>query len=1276
MSHRLRLYFGSGRSNTAPEMAELEGPSQAQDGNDVAMTFHMQQPLRPQRWSSPESSTFSWCPESDLSMSAFSVPWQRPEREIYFGPRPVSESPLAGHGGPGDSSLKRSSSMFIPQLTSAEPRPTKSSSMQISLQRSSGAGPVGAEEPPPCPPPSYTPGPAPAYTEPDRNYHYALPPPPPPPHYSRDASSTVSSPPHYSREASSTVSSPPHYSREASGSSSSAMPHNRNQQPTEPAQPKRRVFCVTHQDGSNSSGQVSSAMSNGNGGSPGISIGGFHISRNSSDGSEVQQFRIGYGSGSQGAGPCCWSVQQQNSDPGQPGTTQRLVFQLGQQDQARQANNMNLVATSKATDLGFTGSKGGRVVRYPKIRLERSSSHQRLPRGNHQTFGDVGDPQGIEGNPSEMDGQSMDIEDGCTFNIRREPRKRQPHFKISFSQNGDPPTVQDISLGNGQTRDDFLGQVDVPLNHLPTEDPTMERPYTFKDFLLRPRRSVPDYRRSHKSRVKGYLRLKMAYLPKTGGPEEETTEGITREEAEGWEVNDSTDPSVQRPQAVQPPLPPGWEEKVDNLGRTYYVNHNNRYTQWKRPSNVDDVSEVENDNQQRANSIQAHRVFRSRRHISEDLENEHTEPRDMEDSWEPITEESPDGPLRGPSSSLATAIPQTPAPPPLQEFSEEINLHLSLSPTPSGPPPDINGEVAAPSHASAVQSHLTSRLRSSSMTDGVSDQAQPPPPASQSAAYALTTPGLPPGWEERKDAKGRTYYVNHNNRCTTWTKPILQGAANNIAVRRAVKDTLSNPQSPQPSPYSSPKSGHQSQQSFLPPGWEMRIAPNGRPFFIDHNSRLTTWEDPRLKYPVHMRTKASLDPGDLGPLPPGWEERVHADGRTFYIDHNTKATQWEDPRLQSPAITGPAVPYSREFKQKYDYFRKKLKKPADIPNRFEMKLHRTNIFEESYRRIMSLKRPDILKARLWIEFESEKGLDYGGVAREWFFLLSKEMFNPYYGLFEYSATDNYTLQINPNSGLCNEDHLSYFKFIGRVAGMAVFHGKLLDGFFIRPFYKMMLGKQITLKDMESVDSEYYNSLKWILENDPTELDLRFCIDEDNFGQTYQVDLKPSGGDMVVTNHNKMEYIDLVIQWRFVNRVQKQMNAFLEGFTELTLIDLIKIFDENELELLMCGLGDVDVNDWRQHTVYKNGYCPNHPVIQWFWKAVLLMDAEKRIRLLQFVTGTSRVPMNGFAELYGSNGPQLFTIEQWGTPDKLPRAHTWYVCCMQSDDPTVCLPSSL
>lgn len=81
-----------------------------------------------------------------------------------------------------------------------------------------------------------------------------------------------------------------------------------------------------------------------------------------------------------------------------------------------------------------------------------------------------------------------------------------------------------------------------------------------------------------------------------------------------------------------------------------------------------------------------------------------------------------------------------------------------------------------------------------------------------------------------------------------------------------------------------------------------------------------------------------------------------------------------------------------------------LKKPANVPNKIEIKVHRENILEDSYRIISSINRIALLKTKLWIEFEGEIGLDYGGLAREWFFLLSKEMFNPYYGLFEYSAT--------------------------------------------------------------------------------------------------------------------------------------------------------------------------------------------------------------------------------------------------------------------------------
>uniref|UniRef100_A0A8D3CTM6 E3 ubiquitin-protein ligase n=1 Tax=Scophthalmus maximus TaxID=52904 RepID=A0A8D3CTM6_SCOMX len=732
-----------------------------------------------------------------------------------------------------------------------------------------------------------------------------------------------------------------------------------------------------------------------------------------------------------------------------------------------------------------------------------------------------------------------------------------------------------------QTRDDFLGQVDVPLNQIPVI------------FLC--------LSRSHKSRVKGHLRLKMTYLPKNSGSEEETADQ-SEDMDPGWELLEAQDMSGPRQSQLLPALPPGWEERQDNLGRIYFVNHESRTTQWHRPT--------------------LH--------------------------WEIITED--ESTLYHSNNQLASPPPQMPA-----EFLSISGELRNMQ---------VSGATAGEQRTSHTVSHVVCsirfwllKVRGGQTCDQINMNHEER--GREGGKYICINGQLPPGWEEKRDSKGRRYYINHNSRATTWTRPLIQAAAappsgsGSSQSPTPSQSTISPEVSPQHTPSPEATSG------FLPAGWEVRSAPNGRPFFIDHNTKTTSWEDPRLKIPVNMRKRPSLDPADLGPLPPGWEERVHSDGRIFYIDHNTRATQWDDPRLQNSAITGPAVPYSRDYKQKYDYFRKKMKKPADIPNRFEMKLRRNAVLEDSYRRILSVKRADLLKARLWVEFEGEKGLDYGGVAREWFFLMSKEMFNPYYGLFEYSATDNYTLQINPNSGLCNEDHLSYFKFIGRVAGMAVYHGKLLDAFFIRPFYKMMLQKPITLQDMESVDSEYFNSLMWILENDPTDLDLRFTIDEELFGQTHQHELKLGGAEIVITNENKKEYIHLVMQWRFVNRIQKQMTAFKEGFFELVPQDLIKIFDENELELLMCGLGDVDVNDWRENTKYKNSYCSNHVVIQWFWKTVLLMDAEKRIRLLQFVTGTSRVPMNGFAELYGSNGPQLFTIEQWGTRDKLPRAHTCF-----------------
>lgn len=205
---------------------------------------------------------------------------------------------------------------------------------------------------------------------------------------------------------------------------------------------------------------------------------------------------------------------------------------------------------------------------------------------------------------------------------------------------------------------------------------------------------------------------------------------------------------------------------------------------------------------------------------------------------------------------------------------------------------------------------------------------------------------------------------------------------------------------------------------------------------------------------------------------------------------------------------------------------------------------------------------------------------------------------------------------------------------------------------------MLLQKKITLEDLKKVDPQYYQTLSWIKENDPAHLELDFTVNEEHFGYVSVKDLVPNGSKIPVTNMNKQHYIDLFIMWRFVSRIKDQMEAFLMGFHDLIPKKALKNFNENELEPLICGIQQIDYKDWKMNTAYSGGYSPRHQTIRYFWKIVSKFNNEMRSKLLQFVTGTSRVPMNGFKELIGSNGPLLFTIQNIGSCDSLPRAHTW------------------
>jgi E3 ubiquitin-protein ligase NEDD4 len=94
--------------------------------------------------------------------------------------------------------------------------------------------------------------------------------------------------------------------------------------------------------------------------------------------------------------------------------------------------------------------------------------------------------------------------------------------------------------------------------------------------------------------------------------------------------------------------------------------------------------------------------------------------------------------------------------------------------------------------------------------------------------------------------------------------------------------------------------------------------------------------------------------------------------------------------------------------------------------------------------------------------------------------------------------------------------------------------------------------------------------------------------------------------------------------------------------------------------LIGGIAEIDMDDWKANTEYR-GYKASDEQILMFWQTVEGWEAEKISRLIQFVTGTSRIPVNGFKDLQGSDGPRKFTIEKTGEINSLPKAHTWYCC---------------
>ncbi|XP_076243809.1 hecw ubiquitin protein ligase isoform X2 [Calliopsis andreniformis] len=527
-------------------------------------------------------------------------------------------------------------------------------------------------------------------------------------------------------------------------------------------------------------------------------------------------------------------------------------------------------------------------------------------------------------------------------------------------------------------------------------------------------------------------------------------------------------------------------------------------------------------------------------------------------------------------------------------------------------------------------------------------------------SFADPTKELPRGYESKFDRTGKRFFICHARKATSFIDPRLPTEA---AHSRALLD-----EAPVPPPR--PQQSAITTTPDIPVAYNDKVVaflrqPNIMDILKERHSALG--QNIALREKVNtIRIEGTTALQRLGhDVPLALLLSLFEQEIMSYVPGNVGRSPLGSPHA-SPGLTRASArapaPYRRDFEAKLRTFYRKLESKGygQGPGKLKLHIRREHLLEDAFTRIMAASKKDLQKGKLVVMFDHEEGLDYGGPSREFFFHLSRELFNPYYGLFEYSANDTYTVQVSPMSAFVDNYH-DWFKFSGRVLGLALVHQYLLDAFFTRPFYKALLKIPASLSDLESLDQEFHQSLMWIKEKDISiePLELTFSVTEELLGRVAERELKPGGRNIPVTEKNKKEYLERVVRWRLERGVAEQTESLVRGFYEVVDPRLVSVFDARELELVIAGAAEIDLNDWRTHTEYRSGYHDAHPVVEWFWSSISRFTNEQRLRLLQFVTGTSSIPYEGFAALRGSTGPRKFCIEKWGRPNSLPRAHTCF-----------------
>ncbi|XP_074856470.1 putative E3 ubiquitin-protein ligase HECTD2 isoform X2 [Carettochelys insculpta] len=327
-----------------------------------------------------------------------------------------------------------------------------------------------------------------------------------------------------------------------------------------------------------------------------------------------------------------------------------------------------------------------------------------------------------------------------------------------------------------------------------------------------------------------------------------------------------------------------------------------------------------------------------------------------------------------------------------------------------------------------------------------------------------------------------------------------------------------------------------------------------------------------------------------------------------------------------------------------------------------VKVRRMHLVSDSLDEL-TRKRAD-LKKKLKVTFVGEAGLDMGGLTKEWFLLLIRQIFHPDYGMFTYHK-DSHCHWFS--SYKC--DNYSEFRLVGALMGLAVYNSITLDIRFPPCCYKKLLSPPIvpcdqntpvgitdvTLDDLCQIMPELAHGLNELLAyEDNVEEDFysTFQVFQEEFGVIKSYNLKPGGDKIPVTNQNRKEYVQLYVDFILNKSIYKQFAAFYYGFHSVCDSYALMLLRPEEVEILVCGSPELDMHALQRNTQY-DGYLKTDLTIRYFWDVVFGFPLDLQKKLLHFTTGSDRVPVGGMADLN-------FKISKSETSTSwLPVAHTCF-----------------